>query len=276
MPLSPETSTRLVASPAGKLRSAVLVRPGAAIENARPLNGEPGTVYGRALEQHDVLRRTLEYFGVRVTMLDSRGEDAYETAVTDAAIVLADGAVVMRPTAMSRRAEADRIQAELAQADVPVAGRIEPPGLLDGTDVLLAGQTAFVAASARGNAMGRAGFAAFAARSGYRVVEVQLAARVRSLQAAACAVAKDTIVVARDAVDLAAFEGFRTIVLERGEEMGAGVICLGERHVIADVRYRYALKTMRNAGITVEGIDLYDFEKIGMTPSMLVLATRRD
>jgi hypothetical protein len=42
------------------------------------------------------------------------------------------------------------------------------------------------------------------------------------------------------------------------------------------VRYRTALARMRKAGIVVEGIDVYDFEKVGVTPSLLALALKRD
>ncbi len=267
---------RLVGTPTGKLRAAVLVKPAAGIEQGTPLPGEPGAVYARTLEQHEILRKTLAYFGVETIVLESLGDDPYDAAVADAAVAFEDGAMIMRPSAMSRRAEADRMQSAFAQHDVPLAGHIAAPGLLNGGDVLLIGGTAFVGVSARNNTIGRAGFAAVARAHGYRVVEVTLAADAPSLRAVASAVAKDTLVVSSDKVDAAAFDGFKTIALERGEDMAAGVLCLGERHVIADVRYRTSLAVMRKAGIVVEGIDLYDFEKIGLTPSMLALALKRD
>ncbi len=267
---------RLVASPTGTLRAAALVRPSASIERARTLPGEPGAVYARALEQHEILRKTLAYFGVETIAFEPRGDDPHESSIADAAVAFEDGALIMRPSSMTRRGEADRVQAEFARIDVPIAGHIAPPGLLDGTDVMLAGGTAFIGITPRGNEIGRRGFANVAQAHGYRVVEVAVDESVSSLRAVANAVAKDIIVVARDKVDISAFAGFNTIVLERGEEMAAGVLCIGERHVIADVRYRTSLARMRKAGIVVEGIDLYDFEKIGITPSMLVLALKRD
>ena len=267
---------RLVGSPTGTLRSAMLVRPTASIERATAIPGEPGAVYARTLEQHDILRKTLEYFGVETLVLEPHGEDPNEAAAVDAAVAFEDGALIMRPSAMSRRGEADRMEAEFTQHDVPLAGHITAPGLLDGGDVLLAGGTAFVGVGSRGNAIGRNGFAQVATAHGYRVVEVKLGEGVQCLRAVASAVANDTVVLAADKVDAAAFAGFKTIVLERGEENAAGVIVLGEHHVIADVRYRTALRIMRKAGIVVEGIDLYDFEKVGITPAMLVLALKRD
>lgn len=267
---------RLVGTPTGKLRAALLVRPSAAIEAATPVHGEPGAVYSRALEQHEILRKTLAFFGVETIVVEAHGGDPLESAVADVAVAFEDGAMLMRPSAMSRRAEADRIEAEFSQLDVPIAGHIAAPGLFDGGDTLLVGRTAFIGAGARGNALGRSGFASVARAHGYAVVEVPLAPSVTALRTVASAVASDTVVVARDLVDPAAFTGFKTIVLERGEAMAAGVLVLGEHHVIADVRYRTALAQMRKAGIVVEGIDLYDFEKIGVTPSMLAIALKRD
>jgi dimethylargininase len=267
---------RLVATPTGRLRAAVLVKPNASIERAKPLNAEPGAVYERALEQHDVLRQTLEYFGVETIVLEPCGTDPYETAAGDAALAFEDGAVLMRLTAMSRRGEVDRMESKFARLDLPLAGHIEPPGLLDGNDIVLAGETAFVGIGPRGNQLGRDGFARLAQSHGYRVVPVTLAQGVPALRAAVAAVSADTIVLGADKADRAAFQGFRTIVLELGEEQGAGVLCLDERHVVADIRYRTALQAMRQTGIAVEAIDLYEFTKLGMTPSMLAVALRRE
>ncbi|HVA33067.1 MAG TPA: hypothetical protein VNG31_02895 [Candidatus Baltobacteraceae bacterium] len=267
---------RLVGTPTGTLRAAVLVKPTRAIEKAKPLAGEPGAVYAWATEQHAVLRKTLEYFGVETIVLEPHAEDPYESAAADAAVAFEDGAMLMRPTSMSRRAEADRMKAEFARIDVPLAGHIAAPGLLDGSDVLLVGETAFVGVSARGNAIGRSGFSEVARAHGYRVVEVKLAPAAQCLRAVVGAVAKDTLVITPGQSDPSAWQGFRTIELARGEELAAGVLTLGEHHVLADRRYRTTLGTMRKAGITVEAIDLYDFHKVGITPSMLALALKRD
>jgi dimethylargininase len=267
---------RLIGTPTGKLRAAVLVRPSATLERAKALPGEPGAVYARALEQHEILVKTLGFFGVEAIVLESHDEDPYETAIADAAVVLEDGAFIMRPTAMQRRAEADRFEAECAKRDLPIAGSIEAPGLLDGGDVLLIERTAYLGVSARGNAIGRAGFTAVASAHGFKVVEVQLAPDVSSLRSVASAVARDTVVIAPNKLDASVFEGLKKIELAQGEERAAGVLCLGEHHVIADVRYRTALARMRKAGVVVEGIDLYDFEKVGITPSLLAMAVKRD
>jgi dimethylargininase len=271
-----EFGPRLIVSPTGRLRAGIVVKPAPAIEQGRVLPGDPGAIYSRALEQHGVLCKMLEYFGVETVSLESRGSDPCEVAVGDAAIAFEDGAAMMRLSAMTRRAEADRMEAEFSLLDIPLAGHVAAPGLLDGNDVMLVGETAFVGIGARGNELGRRGFARLARSHGYRVVEAKLAPDVPALRAAAGAVAPDTIVLGGDKVDATAFAGFKTIVLERGEEQAAGVLCIDERHVIADIRYRTALARMRRAGIAVEAIDLYEFTKLGITPAMLILALKRD
>jgi dimethylargininase len=267
---------RLIATPTGPLRRALFVRPSRAIERAVPLIGEPGAVYERAVEQHGVLRKTLEYFGVETTAIEACGTDPYESASGDAAVVFQDGAALMRLTPLSRRAEVDRIEAEFANLDVPIAGHVAAPALLDGNDVLLAGSTAFVGIGPRGNALGRQGFAELARAHGYHVVEVKLAEGVAALRAVAGAASSDTIVIGADKLDHEAFRGFKTVVLALGEEQAAGVLPIADGHVVAEIRFRTALAAMRRAGITVEALDLYEFTKLGLTPSMLTLALRRE
>ena len=54
---------RLIASPAAALRRALIVMPSRAIENARPLQGEPNAVHTRAVAEFEVFAKTLRFFG---------------------------------------------------------------------------------------------------------------------------------------------------------------------------------------------------------------------
>ncbi len=105
--------------------------------------------YDLVLRQHAAYVRALEDLGLEVTVLDSLEgfPDAY--FVEDAAVVLPEIAVVTRPGAAARRGEADAMAAVLSRCRDLV--RIEPPGTLDGGDVLLAGRRAFIGISGRTN-----------------------------------------------------------------------------------------------------------------------------
>lgn len=266
---------RLVAQPTGALRAAVLAAPAAAIENARPLPGEPNAIYSRAAAQQEILAKTLRFFGCEVTVLDSPSGDPYASAVVDAAVVFENGAVIMRPGSMTRRPEAQWLEAEFVKRDIPIAGHIAAPGLIDGSDVLLAGKTAFVGVNARSNALGRNGFSQIAKAHGFAVREVALQGTA-PLRALAGALSSDSVVLApQTVIDHAAFDGFKIFTAPAGHEYGAGVLNIGEHHVVANVRYPSVIDALRRGGIVVEAIDLYDFGRIGLTPSMLALDLKR-
>lgn len=266
---------RLAARPTGALRRALLATPAQAIERARALAGEPGAIRSRAIAEIDVLAKTLQYYGCDVLRTEALETDPLGSALADFAVVFENGAVLMRPAAMARRPGVAWMEREFERLDVPIAGQVSSPGFLDGGDVLLAGDTAFVGVASRNNAIGRAGFAQIARAHGFRIAEVQLAPGAPALRTVANAVGAGAIVCAPDRVDIRAFSEFETIEVERGEELGAGVLVLGERHVLADSRFPRAIAALRNAGVVVDAIDLYDFARVGITPSLLALGLQR-
>ncbi len=268
---------RLSAHATGALRSVLLVAPPSTISNARPLQGEPNAIHERAKLQLEVFEKTLRFYGCDVGVLDPAGSDPYQSAAGDLAVAFEDGMMLMRPSSLGRRPETARLEADFGQRDIPVAGHLVAPAVLNGSDALLAGGTAFVGVSRRSNALGREGFARAAKAHGFTVAEVRVSDDVPALRAVANAIASDTVVIAADRLDRAPFvaAGFKTIVLEPGEDLGAGVLCIGEHHVVADVRYSRSVNRMRKNGVVVEAIDLYDYSKIGMTPAMLAIALKR-
>jgi dimethylargininase len=268
---------RLVAHPTGALRAAVLVAPTPAIENARPLHGELNAIYPRARAAQEILAKTLRYFGCEVTVLDGPGNDPYASAVVDAAVVFENGAVILRPFSMTRRPESAWLEAQFVERDIPIAGHIAAPGLIDGSDVLLAGNVAFMGVSKRNNSLGRNGFAQIAKAHGFAVREVELRDPSGApLRALAGALSSDSVVLAPpNCIDHAPFEGFKIFTAPAGHERGAGVLNLGEHHVLANVRYPSVIDMLRRGGIVVEAIDLHDFGRIGISPSMLALDLKR-
>ncbi|GAC1551590.1 MAG: hypothetical protein NVS3B16_26330 [Vulcanimicrobiaceae bacterium] len=160
--------------------------------------------------------------------------------------------------------------------------------MLDGGDVLLAGDTLYIAvpearrseegirASLHGNGFGRQQLAAYARAQNITVVEVAVAAEVSRLRSVAALVAEGTILVAAGLVDASAFGGLTTIRAPRGEDFAAGVLPLGNRRVLANLRFRETIPLLRAAKFAVDAIDLWEFGKIGATPSSMALALKRD
>jgi dimethylargininase len=271
-----------VSHDAGVLAGAVVLRPSTAVDRLVPLAGEPSPIAERAIAQHAILVGTLRDRGVDVTVLEPTLGTPAEALIGDVAVIVPTGAIVARPSAIARRAETAAVEAVLAQLGVPIVGRIAAPGLLDAGDVTLCGETMYVGVPgdgaglrARSNGPGRAQLADLAAGQGLRTVEIPLAPTVTRLRTVLSFVGRDTVLVASDRLDTRALSGLTLIDVPLGEEYAAGVLALGERRLIANLRFRESLARIRKAKIAIEAIDLWEFGKAGAAPPALVLALKR-
>jgi N-dimethylarginine dimethylaminohydrolase len=104
---------------------------------------------------------------------------------------------------------------------------------------------------------------------------VPVASDVPRLRSVAAFVDTDTLLVAPDLVDVAPFGGMQTIEAPLGEEYACGVIALGGRRLIVNLRFRTIVSILRKAKFSIDAIDLWEFGKIGATPSLLALALAR-
>jgi dimethylargininase len=271
-----------VRSDAGALAGAIVCAPSPRIADLVPLKSEPSPIADRALEQHKILVRTLRDRGVDVTVLEPSSDSATESLIADCAVILPEGAIIARPSLVERRNDVLAVERALLAAGVRVIGRIEAPGLLDATDVVVAGDHVFIGVArgeaglrSRSNALGRAQLADFAAGAGLTVIELAIAPEVPRLRNVFNMVAADAVIAAPDMVDLVPVRDVRIIEVVRGEEFAAGVLAFGERRVVVNLRYRESIGLLRAAKVDVEAIDLWEFGKAGIGPFQLVLATKR-
>ena len=268
-------------SDAGSLSAALVVRPTAAIDRLPPIAGEPSPIASRAEEQHDIFVRTLRDRGVVVHEMRSAEQSPTRSLVADCALLFPDGAVLARPSQIDRRGEVAEVEKHLADLGVPVIGRIEAPGLLDATDVAMAPGRVFVGVPSaspglrrRSNEMGRKQLEAIATQQGFAVVELPVSPEISRLRDVFSVVGADLAVAAPSRVD-ATPSGLRIVELPRGEELAAGVVTLGERRVVGNLRFRRAIALMRAAKIAVEAIDMWEFGKAGFGPFALALPVKR-
>lgn len=96
---------------------------------------EPDPV--RMLEEHETLRGILADAGVEVVLAETpHGADPDAIYVYDPALVTEQGAVLLRPGKEGRRGEVDAMAADLVEAGVPIAARLQAPALAEGGDTL--------------------------------------------------------------------------------------------------------------------------------------------
>lgn len=261
------------------LRDAIVVTPGAALDQVAPLYGEPSPLIERAKEQHRVLIRVLRDCGVRIHPLETTDESGHSAFVADCAIVVASGAIILRPHRIERRSEVNAVEAKLRDHGVPILGKIEAPGLLDGGDVVIAGNTAYVGVpnkKARSNTLGRSQLSQLLVTLGMQMTELPMDGSIPRLSDVFSSAAEDVLVAATDFVDTSNLRPRAQILsIPRGEEYGASLLPLGGRRVLANLRFRVALPMLRKAKLDVVAIDLWEFGKVGGGPPSLVLPIKR-
>ncbi len=286
--VSPTFKAPFVTSDGGVLRGVVVVPPAAGIAAIQPVHGESHAIAERAVEQHAIFTGRLAAYGIKTIEAEPDSGAPFGPLCADGAVIFAGGAFLMRPSDLRRRGEVAALEAALGRAGIPIVGRIEAPGLLDGGDALLGSETLFLGVvkkrqaeegippAVHGNALGREQLAAYARSQGFAVVDVPIAAEVRRLKSVASLIAASTLLFSPGLVDGSVFGSFEKIEAPRGEDYGAGVLALGARRVLANLRFRETTPLLRKKKFMVESIDLWEFGKIGATPSVMALALKRD
>ena len=211
----------------------------------------------RAVRQHEAYERALAQAGCRLVTLPAERDLPDAVFVEDAALVLDEVAVVLRPGAASRRAETPSVAHALAPyRDVAVIGE---PGTLDGGDVVCVGRTLFVGASGRSNAAGIGQLRTIVGPLGYDVRAVPVNGCLH-LKSAVTAVAPDALLLNRRWVDAAHFSGLDLIDVHAEEPDGANALLIGKT-LIYSGSHPLTRRKLEDRGIDVRVVDVTEIEK---------------
>lgn len=117
----------------------VLVRPprpgDAALWRAYGWRYEPDFATMEA--EHEAFRELVAADGAEVVVGETPGDpDPDAIYAYDPAIVSATGAILLRPGKEGRRGEPDTMAADLVEAGVPIAGRLDAPAMAEGGDTV--------------------------------------------------------------------------------------------------------------------------------------------
>lgn len=210
-----------------------------------------------AERQHQQYEHALAALGCRVEALPSDPDLADSVFVEDTAVVLDEVAVITRPGAPSRRPETAAIARALAPYR-PLA-HIEPPGTLDGGDVLRIGRTVYVGRSGRSNQAAIDQLSAALASYRYEVRGVNVTGCLH-LKSAVTTVGSDAVLLDPEWVDAAVFSGARVITVDPRERGAANALRIGER-VIYPASFQSTRRRLEAAGVDVLVVDVSELQK---------------
>ncbi len=213
--------------------------------------------YERARAQHGAYEAALEELGCRVQALPAEASLPDSVFVEDIAVVLDEVAILTRPGAPSRRAEAGSLVTALTPYR-PLRA-ITAPATLDGGDVLRTGRVLFVGLSSRSNQAAVDQLATALAPYGYRVQAVPVDGCLH-LKSAVTQVAPRAVLANRRWVDVGAFAEFAVIEVDPDEAYAANGLLIGER-VIYPTSFPATARRLERRGVAVVPVDVTELQK---------------
>ena len=223
----------------------------------------------RARHQHRAYESALESLGCRIQRLPAAHDLPDAVFVEDLAVVLPELVILARPGAASRRPELRTVEPAL-DGMRPLA-RIEPPGTLEGGDVLVVGRTLYVGRSARSNQEGIEQLVRHTAPFGYLVRPVPID-RCLHLKSAVTQVRDDLLLIQPAWVDARRFAPLSVLEVDPSEEYAANALRLDDAvvHPAAFSRTRARLEA---GGVRVVAVDLSELALAegGVTCCSLIL-----
>ncbi len=223
----------------------------------------------RAVRQHQGYVRALTELGLRVEWLPELSAHPDGVFVEDTAVVLPGLAVITRPGAPSRQAEVDSTREALARYR-PLR-RIEPPGNLDGGDVLTIGRTLYVGLSARTNRAGVEQLERAVAPEGYTVRALPLSGCLH-LKSAVANLPAERVLINPHWVDAGAFAPFGSVIVDEAEPAAANVLTVGGTTLVSS-RYPRTAQRLRDAGFEIRVLEVDELHKAeaGLTCMSLIV-----
>ncbi len=229
----------------------------------------------KAVSQHRGLRKAMERSGAEVAIVKELPFHPNSVFTRDTSVCTHEGYIELRMGLPTRRGEEVWMARILESMGMPSVGEIDPPGTVEGGDVILAGDVAFVGVSSRTNESGARQMREILEKLGYEVRIADVQDEHLHIGGAMSMLDTETVLHCKGKFPAGFFDGFRTISIECSDFIGANVIALGERRLIANAENRQVIDLLTDSGFEVQALDLQEFVKGNGGPTCLILPVLR-
>jgi dimethylargininase len=205
---------------------AILRTPGRSVVHGLRANDGPLPTFDGIAAQHAAYARALAACGLDLTILDPLEDHPDALFVEDPALVFAEGAILLRPGAESRAAEAGYLRPVLERhfADVQLLAE----GHADGGDVMVTPDMVLIGLSARTDQAGAEALARALDRIGRRAQIVAPPRGALHLKTIASLIDEETILTTQEGEESGLFARYRQIVLDPDEAAGANALRIND------------------------------------------------
>lgn len=237
---------------------AIVRKPGSNFGEGLTTSGLGAPDFERMMVQHAEYVRSLEEAGLTVTMLAPEPDFPDAHFVEDVAVVTSDVAVITNPGAPSRRGEERTVEPVLAEYR-PVS-RIQPPGTLDGGDVLMVGSHFFIGISERTNPAGADQLGSILERFGATWTAVDVGKGLH-LKSGVNHAGGDALLLTEAFSRMEAFAGYDRIVLDPQEAYAGNSLWVNDRLLVPS-GFPGTLEKLEKAGLPIRVLDVSEVQKM--------------
>jgi len=226
-------------------------------------------------QQHDLLKTTLKEFGAEVIDLPEMKNHPNSVFTRDTAVCTPEGYVKIRLGLPTREGEDVWMSEALDKIGIKCVGEITSPGTVEGGDVVLAGDVAFIGQSIRTNEEGIKQLSAILQPMGLEVRVIKLPNTILHLDKALMTLGSNRILYCKNLINKEMLKGFESFGIITGGDVTANIICLGDNELIINRSNHTVSERMEREGYIVHDINLEEFAKGMGGPNCLILPIKR-
>jgi len=206
--------------------SAVVRTPGRSVVNALRANNGPAPAFEAIVAEQRSYVSALRDAGVQVTILEALEQFPDSIFVEDPALVFSQAAVLLRPGAPSRMAEAQELSATLT-ARFPLVLHLDK-GFADGGDILVTPDRVLIGLSSRTDATGAGRLQQLLASIGLASQVVQVPRGTLHLKTDCSLIDEETVLATEGLAQSGILDGFRVLIAPTDERSATNALRIND------------------------------------------------
>ena len=238
---------------------AIVRLPGKSIVSGLSSSEQPVPVYEKALEQHHQYVAALKKCGLRVHTLDAIEAYPDSTFVEDVAVLTPHCAILTNPGAESRKGEVAAINQALEQHFQKIE-QIDPPGILEGGDVMQVGSHYYIGLSDRTNISGAQQLISILAKYGMTGSTIPVHAFLH-LKTGMTYVGKNTLLAVGNFITHTGLKSFNLLPIPPEEKGAANCVAINAK-IMMPADFPQTRKLLDQLGSEIIEVDISEFAKI--------------
>jgi dimethylargininase len=239
---------------------AIVREPGRSVVHGLRENREAAPNFEAVSREHGAYIAALRAAGLDVDVLPALEAFPDSVFVEDPALVLPEGAILLRPGAPSRLGEREYMRDALKRHFDRIP-ELQDGEDVDGGDVLVTPAVIFIGLSKRTNRAGAEALRAKLRELGREARIAETPPTILHFKAASSLLSEDMVLVTKAMADSGVFAGLKTLLTPDGEEAAANALRVNDIVFVGDC-YPITIELLRKEGLNIVALPVSEIAKL--------------